>query len=85
MTINDPQAGSNKLTVANKVGGAEKGILVNGQPGATFSRHEEWKHMHRMDLINVAPGMDILLALGVNWIRTDKQKADSKAAVAAAT
>jgi hypothetical protein len=69
--------------VQNKVHGAEKGVLVNGQPGATMSRHEVWSHVHRIDLINVAPGMDILLALGVNWVRADKQKQDSKAAAAA--
>jgi hypothetical protein len=71
--------------VQNKVQGAGRGILINGQPGATMRRHEEWKHVHRIDLISVAPGMDILLALGVNWIRADKQKQDTKTAVAAAT
>jgi hypothetical protein len=71
--------------VQNKVNGADKGVLVNGQPAVTMNRHEQWKHVHRMDIINVAPGMDILLALGVNWIRQDKQKQDNKAAVAAAT
>jgi hypothetical protein len=71
--------------VQNKVQGADKGILVNGQPAATMTRHEEWKHVHRMDIISVAPGMDILLALGVTWIRADKQKQDTKTAVAAAT
>jgi hypothetical protein len=85
LQINDKTAASNQVLVQNKVHGADKGIVVNGQPAAPFTRHEEWKHVHRMDLISVAPGMDILLALGANWIRQDKQKQDNKAAVAAAT
>jgi hypothetical protein len=76
LTINDSAAASSSVVVQNKVAGADKGILVNGVPGATMSAHEEWSHVHRMDLINVAPGMDILLALGVNWIRADKQEQD---------
>lgn len=85
LSINDRTASSNQVLVQNKVLGADKGILVNGQPAATMTRHEEWKHVHRMNIINVAPGMDILLALGVAWIRADKQKQDEKAAVSAAT
>lgn len=29
--------------------------------------------------MNVAPNMDILLVLGLNWIRYDKQSTDAKA------
>ncbi|KAL6704954.1 hypothetical protein ACN47E_007499 [Coniothyrium glycines] len=66
------------VQVENKVQGQDKGILLNGVPAATMSRHEMWKHMSRHDIVHVAPGMDILLALGVNWIRADKQKQDAK-------
>jgi len=76
-------ASSHNAVVQNKVYGAEKGVLINGQPGATMSRHEAYSHMHRIDIINVAPGMDILLALGVNWIKADKQKQDAKIAAGA--
>lgn len=58
--------------------GQEKGILIDGTPVATMSRHEPWSHIARHDLVHVAPGMDILLALGVNWIRADKQKQDAE-------
>lgn len=85
LTINEKSASSNRVLLQNKVNGADKGVLVNGQPGVTMKRHEEWKHVHRIDIINVAPGMDILLALGLNWVRADKQKQDTKTAVAAAT
>ncbi|KAF2024234.1 hypothetical protein EK21DRAFT_104801 [Setomelanomma holmii] len=85
LTINDAKAVYIHVIVQNKVQGADKGILINGQPATTMKRHEAWKHVHRMDIINVAPGMDILLALGVNWIRQDKQKQDTKTTVAAAT
>jgi hypothetical protein len=85
LRTNDPTAAASNIIVQNKVNGAQKGILVNGQPGATMSKHGEWKHVHRHDIINVAPGMDMLLALGVNWIRADKAKQDAKTAVSAAT
>ncbi|KAJ4364488.1 hypothetical protein N0V83_009082 [Neocucurbitaria cava] len=72
------------IQVQNKILGQEKGILMDGNPVATMSRHEAWSHMARHDLIHVAPGMDILLALGVNWVRADKQKRDTQAVVALA-
>jgi len=78
------EAEANRLVVENKLLGADKGVLLNGHPACTMSRHETWKHLYRRDIINVAPGMDVLLALGVAWIRTDKQKQDEKAAVSAA-
>lgn len=46
-----------------------------------MSKFEMWKHMHRYDIVHVTAGMDILLALAVNWIRVDKQDADTAAAV----
>jgi hypothetical protein len=73
----------NRVVVQNKVNGADKGILINGMPGATMSIHKAYTTMHRTDLINVAPGMDILLALGINWIRADKQASDAKAVASA--
>jgi hypothetical protein len=60
------------------VKGRQKSILVNGQPGATMWKDEGWTRKNRQDTVNVAPGMDILLALGVNWIRLDKAKQDAK-------
>ncbi|CAO2653438.1 Nn.00g028490.m01.CDS01 [Neocucurbitaria sp. VM-36] len=83
MTINDPAASGHNIQIQNKIQGQDKGILMDGTPVATMSRHEAWSHMSRHDLVHVAPGMDILLALGVNWIRADKQKQDAKAAAAA--
>jgi hypothetical protein len=50
-----------------------------------MSEQDAWAHIHRHDVIHVASGMDILLALGVNWIRTDKQAAEEKAFVSALT
>lgn len=48
-----------------------------------MSRHELWSHVNRLDLIYVAPGMDILLALGVAWVRVDKQAKEAKTAISA--
>ncbi|KAH7072138.1 hypothetical protein BKA63DRAFT_63364 [Paraphoma chrysanthemicola] len=81
----DASLAATQIQVQNKVSDAEKGILINGQPGVTMSRQGKWEHLHRVDLVNVAPGMDILLALGVNWIRADKQNEDKNLIVAAVT
>ncbi|KAH8725648.1 hypothetical protein GQ44DRAFT_706891 [Phaeosphaeriaceae sp. PMI808] len=85
MTISDRGVARDNIMIQNKVLGTDKGVFVNGHAAATMTRHEEWKHVHRHDIIHVAPGMDILLALGVNCIRADKQKQDAKTAAAAAS
>ncbi|KAF2800276.1 hypothetical protein K505DRAFT_404114 [Melanomma pulvis-pyrius CBS 109.77] len=76
---------SQTLVVRNKVLGQDKGILLNGAPAATMSQPEVWSHVRREDFIHIAPGMDILLALGVNWVRVDKQNTDAHAAASAAS
>lgn len=83
MTVNERCAAGKRISIENKVMGQDKGILVDGVPVATMSKFEEWSHINRHDMIHVAPGMDILLALAVNWIRTDKQEEDAKMVVAA--
>jgi len=40
----------------------------------TVSRHAKWAHRHAEWEVHVAPGMDLLLALGMAWIRSDQQK-----------
>jgi hypothetical protein len=84
LTFKDKAAASSAVAVQNNVMGGNKGVVVNGQPAMTTSQHEKWKHMKRHDIIHVAPGMDILLALGVSWITSDKAKQDGKAVVEAA-
>lgn len=54
------------------------GILLNGNPVSTLSRHAKWSHVAPHELVHVAPGMDILLAVGVAWIRAEKQREDAK-------
>jgi hypothetical protein len=53
--------------------------MVNGNAGSTATKPNLWK-LHQENTVNVAPGMDILLALGVNWIRYDKMNTDIKTA-----
>jgi hypothetical protein len=85
VSINDLAAASNHVLVQNKVLCTDKGILFKKTPAMTKKRYEEWKHLHGMDIFNVTPGMNILLALGVAWIRADKQKQEEKVAISAAT
>ncbi|KAF2849474.1 hypothetical protein T440DRAFT_469240 [Plenodomus tracheiphilus IPT5] len=77
LDIHDRAAYGWRVEVHNKVQGQEKGIFIEGNPVATMSRFEVWKHIARHDIVHVAPGMDILIALGVNWIRVDKQEQDA--------
>ncbi|KAF2001808.1 hypothetical protein P154DRAFT_521555 [Amniculicola lignicola CBS 123094] len=65
------------LSIDNKVLGHEKGILLSGNPVAVMSRSEAWEHLRRQDVVSVAPGMDILLAMGVAWVRVEKQTRDT--------
>jgi hypothetical protein len=74
----DKAAASSTIAVQDKVMGGDKGIVVNGQPAMMTSQHEKWKHVNRQDLIHVAPGMDILLALAVTWVKADKAAHDSR-------
>ncbi|KAF2265017.1 hypothetical protein CC78DRAFT_567816 [Lojkania enalia] len=70
-------------TEVSKVFGGNLGILVLGNPAMVATKPNAWKS-ERENYINIAPGMDILLALGVNWIRFDKQEMDRKGLTEAA-
>jgi hypothetical protein len=83
LNIVDKAVSSSNVSVAKKVQGADVGIMVNGQPAALMSQEGKWKHAMRHDLVHVAPGMDILLAVGIAWVGADKQKKDAKVAVMA--
>jgi len=52
--------------------------MWNGHVVCTISKHEAWSHMRKEDLLNIAPGMDILLAVGIAYVRYDKQKTQAK-------
>lgn len=80
LTIFPTPRAEQTMLVKNKVLEQEKGVLWNGYVVTTMSMHQKWKHLHREDLLNIAPGMDILLALGVCYVRYDKQKTDAKTA-----
>lgn len=77
LNIYDRIARGWRVEVHNKINGQDKGIMIENTPVATMSRLGAWKHAARHDVVHVAPGMDILLALGVNWIRVDKQNQDA--------
>lgn len=46
-----------------------------------MSQNEAYDHLRREDIVHVAPGMDILVALGASWARYDKGKEDEKEAI----
>lgn len=45
---------------------AKKGILLDGNPVVAMGQQGFWKNTHREDVVHVAPGMDVVLALAVN-------------------
>jgi len=76
----DPRAGGNPPSVAVEKmaqGKDQLGIVVNGSLATIMTKPNIWK-LAKENTVQVAPGMDILLALGVNWIRYDKQDMDIK-------
>ena len=76
LTVHDKSLDGQKVEFDNKVAGEEKGLLINDNPVMTISRYEKWAHMDAEYIVHVAPGIDILLALGVACIRANKQKQD---------
>jgi hypothetical protein len=84
LRIHDKALDGQKVEFDNdKVAGEEKGLLINGNLVMTVSRHGKWAHVDAEYILHVAPGMDILLALGVAWIRADKQKQDDTVVIVA--
>ncbi|KAF2187951.1 hypothetical protein K469DRAFT_704229 [Zopfia rhizophila CBS 207.26] len=71
------------LPIEPKVQGQTKAILYNGNAVATMDQPESWSHYRREDLVYVAAGFDIMVALGVSWVHIDKQREDAMAAAAA--
>lgn len=66
------------IEVENKTSSGGLGLLVYGCLAMSSTKPNilKWR---RENVVNVAPGMDILLALGLNWILYDKQDMDAKA------
>jgi hypothetical protein len=52
---------------------AKKGVLLDGNPVAAMGQQGFWSHTRREDVVHVAPGMDVVLALAVNWIKIDQE------------
>ncbi|CAG5154090.1 uncharacterized protein ALTATR162_LOCUS3460 [Alternaria atra] len=74
LTIHDKYLENQNIEFEKDVAGEERGLVANGNPVMTVSRHAKWAHRHAEWVVHVAPGMDLLLALGMAWIRTDQQK-----------
>ncbi|KAJ4990333.1 hypothetical protein SVAN01_04215 [Stagonosporopsis vannaccii] len=66
------------VQVEKQTSNGSLGLLVNGCLAMSTTKPNilKWR---RENVVYVAPGMDILLALGLNWIRYDKQDMDAKA------
>ena len=52
---------------------AKKGVLVDGHPAVAMRQQEFWSHAHRRDVVFVAPGMDVVLAVALNWVKIDQE------------
>lgn len=81
LTLQDASLSKHLIKIENKVLGAEKGILLDGVPVVTMGQQGFWSRIHREDVVTVASGMDMVLALAVNWIKIDKENDDAAAAL----
>jgi hypothetical protein len=70
------------MAIQTKVQGQKMGLLLSGQPVATI--HAPSMHLRREDHINVAKGMDMVVATGFAVALYDKQKESENSAVGAA-
>lgn len=66
------------IEVESKTSIGGLGLLVNGNLAMAGTKPNVMK-WNRENVVNVAQGMVVLLALGLNWIRYDKQDMDAKA------
>jgi hypothetical protein len=62
---------------------AKKGILLDGKLVVAMGQRSFWSHTHREDVVHVAPGMNVVLALAVNWVKI-AQENDASGAPAGA-
>lgn len=67
-----------------KTNGVDFAVLLDGHTLVSMTHKEPWKHVRREDVFNVAGGVDMLLALGMCFVRYDKQATDAKIAASAA-
>ncbi|KAH8655809.1 hypothetical protein BX600DRAFT_515497 [Xylariales sp. PMI_506] len=64
------------LLMKGPVLGQEKGVLLNGVPVATFHTHHSGSN--REDHVAVAAGFDMCVAVGLAFMRIDKQQREKK-------
>lgn len=76
LTLHTASHSEIQITIRNGVGGQEKSAFYNGVMVAGTSRSGEWKHLRRQDHVYVAPGFDVLVAIGIAFVRVDKQTDD---------
>ena len=69
-----------QFSFQKKIMDADSGIVWNGQVTATMGQQGKWKHLRRQDVVNIAPGMDVLLAVGMCYVRLDKSATDQEVA-----
>jgi hypothetical protein len=77
--MHDTSLSRHSIKIESKVLSANKEILLDGQPVVTLRQQGSLSHIHREDVVSIAPGMDIILALSVNWVKIDKEHSDAVA------
>lgn len=72
------------LQLQKKVQGQARAVMLNGAPVVTMDEPHRWSHLRREDVVYVAAGMDIAVAIGVAWCHYDKQSESRSAAAGGA-
>ena len=75
----------NALTLERKYQGKYLALLHRGQSVMLGETTSGSLSMKRQDRIDVAPGMDLLLAVGVQIVDIEKERDEAKAAASAAS
>lgn len=74
MTVHDASFSTHTIEISNiDATNAKKSILLDGNLLVATGQQGFWSHTHREDVVHVAPGMDVVLALAVNWVKTDQE------------
>ena len=81
LTVHAPDLAGRTVEIAKiETLKAKKGVLVDGHPVVAMRQHEFWSHTHREDVVSVAEGMDLVLAVAVNWVKIDQENEAAAAA-----
>ncbi|KAF2647805.1 hypothetical protein K491DRAFT_723118 [Lophiostoma macrostomum CBS 122681] len=83
-TVHPDQHTSQPLEYRDKVHGRDKGLLLDERLLAIYKDRSVWSLKRKPHVVKIAPGMDMLVALGMAFVRYDKLRDDANTAAVTA-